>query len=334
MRVLVTGGTGFIGSHTALQLIEAGQHVEIVDSLANSKASVIDRIEEISGFRPKLHVFDLRDETRLDDLVADVQFEAVMHFAGLKAVAESVAKPLEYWDANVGGSTTLLRVLQRHHVRNLVFSSSCTVYGDPDAVPVSETTPLKPAANPYGATKATIERILEDLHGADGSWNIAILRYFNPVGAHESGLIGEDPNDVPNNLMPFICRVASEREPALRVFGSDYPTRDGTGVRDYIHVADLAAGHLSALDSIRHQGGLHVWNLGTGQGTTVLEMVAAFERATGVNVPHTLVARRPGDIAETWADPTKANRELGWSTAKTIEDMCADAWRFQVTAAG
>lgn len=331
MRILVTGGTGYIGSHTAVQLIEAGHDVEIVDSLTNSKASVVDRIGEITGMTPALHVFDLRQADRTDELIAGGEFDAVMHFAGLKAVGESVEKPLEYWDANVGGSTTLLRSLQRHDVRNFVFSSSCTVYGDPETVPVTEATPLQPATNAYGATKATIERILTDVHVADPTWNIALLRYFNPVGAHQSGTIGEDPNDIPNNLMPYICQVAAEKEPELRVFGDDYPTRDGTGIRDYIHVVDLAAGHLAALDFLGEAGGIHAWNLGSGSGTTVLEMVAAFERATGVRVPYRITARRPGDIAATWADPSKANRELGWSTVKTVEDMCEDAWRWQTS---
>ena len=333
MRILVTGGTGYVGSHTAVQLIAAGHEVEIVDSLANSKASVSDRIGSISGMAPPLHVFDLRDEGRVDALIAHGRFDAVMHFAGLKAVGESVAKPLEYWDANVGGSTSLLGALQRHGVRSFVFSSSCTVYGDPETVPVTEATPLQPATNPYGATKATIERILTDVHRSDPTWSIGLLRYFNPVGAHESGTIGEDPNDIPNNLMPYICQVAAEREPELRVFGNDYPTRDGTGIRDYIHVEDLAAGHLAALDFLDRSGGIHVWNLGSGSGTTVLEMVAAFERATGVRVPYRVTGRRAGDIAATWADPSKANHELGWATSRSIEDMCADAWRWQTSGA-
>lgn len=333
MKILVTGGTGYIGSHTAVELIGTGHEVSIVDSLVNSKASVARRLEEISGLEPPLHVFDLRDESRLEDLVATGGFDAVMHFAGLKAVGESVEKPLEYWSANVGGTTTLLGVLQRHGVRNFVFSSSCTVYGDPAAVPVTEATPLQPATNPYGATKATIERILGDLHASDPSWNVALLRYFNPVGAHASGLIGEDPNDIPNNLMPFITQVAAEQLPVLRVFGDDYPTRDGTGIRDYIHVVDLARGHLAALDFLGEHGGLHVWNLGSGAGTSVLELVTAFEAATGIKVPFEIAGRRPGDIAETWADPTKANAELGWATQKSIEDACADSWRWQTTGA-
>lgn len=334
MRILVTGGAGFIGSHTVVELILAGHSVEIVDDLSNAKRTVMDRIERITGLRPPLHVVDIRDEPGLDQVIAGRGFEAAVHFAGLKAVGESVEKPLDYYDVNVGGSATLLRVLQRHGVRRFVFSSSCTVYGEPDRVPVTEEMPIKPATNPYGRTKQIIEQMLQDVHGSDGSWSVALLRYFNPVGAHPSGLIGEDPNDVPNNLMPYITQVAAERIPELRVFGDDYPTRDGTGVRDYIHVVDLAAGHVAALDAISEGGGVRVWNLGTGAGTSVLELVHAFERATGVKVPYRIVGRRPGDVAETWSDPSKAERELGWSSRRGIEEMCADAWRWQQFALG
>jgi UDP-glucose 4-epimerase len=329
MRVLVTGGTGFIGSHTAVELIEAGHEVVVVDNLINSKRSVVDRVAQITGTAPELHEADIRDEAALERIVRDGGFEAIVHFAGLKAVGESVQRPLDYWDANVGGSTTLFQVLDRHDVRTVVFSSSATVYGDPDEVPVTEDMPIKPATNPYGGTKQVIEQILTDLHAADARWNVALLRYFNPVGAHQSGLIGEDPNDIPNNLMPIVAQVAAGRLPVVRVFGTDYPTRDGSGVRDYIHVVDLAEGHLAALDRLAAVPGRHVWNLGTGAGTTVLEVIGAFGKATGIDLPYRLADRRPGDVAETWADVTKAERELGWKAARGIDEMCADTWRWQ-----
>jgi UDP-glucose 4-epimerase len=329
MRVLVTGGTGFIGSHTVVELIGSGHEVVIVDSLINSKQSVLDRIAQITGTRPELHIADIRDEAALDLIVASGGFEAVVHFAGLKAVGESVARPLDYWDANVGGSTTLFRVLERHGVRTVVFSSSATVYGDPDEVPVREDMPTKPPTNPYGATKQAIEQILTDLHTADNRWNVALLRYFNPVGAHPSGLIGEDPNDLPNNLMPIVAQVAAGKLPEVPVFGTDYPTPDGSGVRDYIHVVDLADGHLAALDRLAESPGRHAWNLGTGSGTSVLELIESFVRATGRAVPRRLTDRRPGDVAETWADVGKAERELGWRARRSVDEMCADTWRWQ-----
>lgn len=329
MRVLVTGGTGFIGSHAAVVLIEAGHEVVIVDSLINSKRSVIDRIADITGTVPLLHVADIRDEAALELIVASGGFDSVIHFAGLKAVGESVTRPLDYWDANVGGSTTLFRVLDRHGVRTVVFSSSATVYGDPDEVPVREDTPTKPATNPYGATKQVIEQIITDLHKSDERWNVALLRYFNPVGAHHSGLIGEDPNDLPNNLMPIVAQVAAGRLPEVPVFGTDYPTPDGSGVRDYIHVVDLAEGHLAALDRLAAAPGHHVWNLGTGSGTSVLGIIDSFSRATGIDIPRRLTGRRPGDVAETWADVGKAQRELGWQARRGIDEMCVDTWRWQ-----
>lgn len=329
MRVLVTGGTGFIGSHTVVELIEAGHQVVIVDNLVNSKRSVVDRVAEIAGTAPKLHVADIRDEAVLDRIVGGGQFEAVIHFAGLKAVGESVQRPLDYWDANVGGSTTLFRVLDRHDVRTVVFSSSATVYGDPDEVPVREDMPTKPATNPYGGTKQVIEQILTDLHTSDPRWNVALLRYFNPVGAHQSGLIGEDPNDIPNNLMPIVAQVAGGKLSEVSVYGTDYPTPDGSGVRDYIHVVDLAEGHLAALDRLAVAPGRHVWNLGTGSGTSVVEVIAAFARATGIDIPHRAAERRPGDVAETWADVSKAQQELGWRAERKIDEMCADTWRWQ-----
>jgi UDP-glucose 4-epimerase len=329
MHILVTGGAGYIGSHTVVELIGAGHNVVILDSLVNAKASVIDRLEQITGTRPPLVVADIRDEDAVEECIAGAGFDAVIHFAGLKAVGESVTKPLEYWDANVAGTTTLLRVLDRHDVRTLVFSSSATVYGDPDTVPVTEDMPTKPATNPYGGTKQVIELILTDLHHADPRWNVALLRYFNPAGAHASGFIGEDPNDIPNNLMPYVSQVAAGKLDELKIFGGDYPTPDGTGVRDYIHVVDLALGHLAALARLEGAPGLHTWNLGTGTGTSVLEVVKAFETASGIPIPYRIDARRSGDIAQTWADPHKAERELGWTASRTIQDMCADSWRWQ-----
>ena len=329
MRVLVTGGTGFIGSHTVVELIETGHQVAIVDNLVNSKRSVIDRVSQITGTAPEFHKADIRDEAALERIVGEGGFEAVIHFAGLKAVGESVRRPLDYWDANVGGSTTLFRVLDRHDVRTVVFSSSATVYGDPDEVPVTEDMPTKPATNPYGGTKQVIEQILTDLHTSDPRWNVALLRYFNPVGAHESGLIGEDPNDLPNNLMPIVAQVAAGKLPEVNVYGTDYPTPDGSGVRDYIHVVDLAEGHLAALDRIAADSGRHVWNLGTGTGTSVLEVIAAFSSATGMDISTHPTERRLGDVAETWADVTRAERDLGWRAGRGIDEMCADTWRWQ-----
>jgi UDP-glucose 4-epimerase len=333
MRVLVTGGTGYIGSHTVVELVSEGHEVVVVDSLVNSKRSVLGRIGRITGLVPEFVQVDIRDEEGLDGVMA-TGFDAVVHFAGLKAVGESVAHPLEYYDANVAGSTTLFRVMARHGVRTVVFSSSATVYGDPAVVPVTEETPTRPPTNPYGWTKLMIEQILIDTQRAAPDWNVALLRYFNPVGAHPSGLIGEDPNDIPNNLMPYISQVAAEKLPLLRVFGDDYPTPDGTGVRDYIHVVDLARGHLAALDHLERAPGLHIWNLGTGRGISVLELVAAFERATSVRVPREVVGRRPGDVAETWAEVSKAERELGWRATLDVDAMCADSWRWQQYSLG
>ncbi len=327
--ILVTGGAGYIGSHTVVDLLGAGFDVFVVDNLCNSRASVLDRIERIAGRMPGFVQMDLRDRTGLRQLFADHRFDAVIHFAGLKAVGESVAQPLSYYDNNVGGSMVLLNVMAEAGVKTLVFSSSATVYGDPRTVPIREDFPLS-ATNPYGRSKLMIEDILRDMARSEPSWRIALLRYFNPVGAHSSGLIGEDPNGIPNNLMPFVAQVAAGRLPELSVFGSDYPTPDGTGVRDYIHVVDLAQGHLAALRALTdHPAGVLTVNLGTGRGYSVLEMVRAFEKASGRPVPYRLVDRRPGDVAACYADPSKAAELLGWRAQRGIDEMCADTWRWQ-----
>lgn len=329
MRILVTGGAGFIGSHTVVELVQDGHDPVVVDTFANAKRSVIDRLERITGYRVPVHEVDVRDARALDSVFAVDHFDGVIHFAGLKAVGESVEQPIDYWDVNVGGSITLLDAMRRHGVDRLLFSSSATVYGEPDELPMRETSPTTPPTNPYGRTKATVEQVLNDVAVAEPGWGLASLRYFNPVGAHESGIIGEDPSDIPNNLVPYIARVATEQLPKLSVFGGDWDTPDGTGVRDYIHVVDLARGHLAAMRYLVDHGGHHVWNLGTGRGTSVLEMVAAFRAASGQAIPYEIVDRRPGDIAASWADPSKANHELDWHAEFDVERMCADAWRWQ-----
>ena len=326
--ILVTGGTGYIGSHTVVELLNAGHDVLILDNLCNSKRSVVDRIEKIAGRRPDFIEGDIRDRAALQRLFAANRIAAVIHFAGLKAVGESIEKPQRYYDNNVGGSTVLLECMTEAGVRQMVFSSSATVYGDPASVPISEDAPLS-ATNPYGESKLMIENMLRDAQRADAAWHIALLRYFNPVGAHASGLIGEDPNGIPNNLMPFVAQVAVGKLKELSVFGSDYPTPDGTGVRDYIHVVDLARGHLAALKTIARTPGLVTVNLGTGQGYSVLEMVRAFEAASGRSVPYKQVARRSGDIASCYADPAYALKTLGWRAEFGINEMCRDAWRWQ-----
>jgi UDP-glucose 4-epimerase len=328
---LVTGGTGYIGSHAAVELLSVGHDVFIVDNLSNSKPSVLERIARIAGRRPGFAQIDVRDRAGLRRLFAERRFDAVIHFAGLKAVGESVAKPLAYYDNNVSGSVALFDCMGEAGVKTIVFSSSATVYGDPASVPVREDFPLA-ATNPYGRCKLMIEEILRDLQKADPAWRVALLRYFNPAGAHASGMIGEDPDGVPNNLMPYIAQVAVGRLPELPVFGGDYPTPDGTGVRDFVHVVDLARGHLAALDALRQPGVLTV-NLGTGRGYSVLEMVRAFAVASGKPVPYRIVARRPGDIARCYADPALARRLLGWQTQFGLEAMCADTWRWQRWAA-
>ncbi len=329
MRVLVTGGTGYIGSHTVIQLLEAGHEVVVVDSYVNSKPTVAARIEAVTGRPLEVHAFDLCDEARTEALFAEHSIDAVIHFAGLKAVGESVAKPIEYYANNLGSTFSLLRAMQRHGVRTLVFSSSATVYGENPTNPKTEDLPTS-ATNPYGWTKVMQEQILRDLAVSDPSWRIALLRYFNPVGAHPSGTLGEDPQGIPNNLVPYIAQVAVGRRDHLVVYGDDYPTADGTAERDYIHVLDLASGHLAALNRLTDSGEpLNTWNLGTGQATSVLEMLAAFSKAAGRDLPYAIGPRRPGDAASTYADPARAKAELGWEATRTVEEMCADTWRWQ-----
>lgn len=333
MRILLTGGAGYIGSHTAVALAKAGHEVVCFDNLSNSKPEVIERLEAITGQTIPLVVADIRDRVALEQVMRGQGIEAVMHFAGLKAVGESVSKPLTYYDNNVNGTLSLIEAMAACDVKVLVFSSSATVYGEPKYLPIDEAHPTA-ATNPYGRTKLMIEEMLGDIAAADPDWRIAVLRYFNPVGAHESGLIGEDPSGIPNNLMPFISRVAAGRLAKLPVFGNDYDTPDGTGVRDYIHVTDLAIGHVAALDAISAgTDSIATWNLGTGQGYSVLEMIHAFERINGVSVPHQTVDRRPGDVASCYASPRKAKAELGWEAALGLDDMCASTWCHERTRA-
>ncbi|HWH75581.1 MAG TPA: UDP-glucose 4-epimerase GalE [Methylibium sp.] len=326
--ILVTGGTGFIGSHTCVALAAAGHEFLILDNLSNSRADVLERLTPLCGKRPAFVEGDVRDADLLDRVFTGHRIRAVIHFAALKAVGESVAQPLAYYDNNVGGTLKLLEAMRRAGVRTLVFSSSATVYGDPASVPIREDFPLT-ATNPYGWTKLMMEQMLADLAAAEADWRIARLRYFNPVGAHESGRIGEDPSGVPNNLLPYVAQVAVGQRPELQVFGGDWPTVDGTGVRDYIHVMDLAEGHVAALDRLAREPGLLTVNLGTGRGVSVLEMVRAFEAASGRPVPYRIVGRRAGDVAACWADPALAERLLGWRTKRDLAQMCDDAWRWQ-----
>ena len=328
MKVLVTGGVGYIGSHTCVELLEAGHEIVVIDNLSNSKLEALELVKEITGKDLIFYKIDILDIDGLREVFSQHSFDVVIHFAGLKAVGESVEKPLLYYRNNVSGSISLFEVMQEYNVKNIVFSSSATVYGDPQTVPIKEDFPLFPA-NPYGQTKLEIEQILKDLYDSDNSWNIVLLRYFNPVGAHASGKIGEDPNGIPNNLFPFISQVAIEKLQELSVFGDDYPTDDGTGVRDYIHVVDLAKGHLKALKKITQKAGLTTYNLGTGKGYSVLEIVQAFENASNKKVPYKIAERRSGDIAVCFADSALAQKELGWSAEKGIADMCVDAWRWQ-----
>ncbi|MEE3851526.1 UDP-glucose 4-epimerase GalE [Gordonia sp. LSe1-13] len=329
MRVLVSGGAGYIGSHTVIHLVEAGHDVVVVDDFSNAKPTVIGRLEALTGTSIPVHAIDLADVDKTEHLFAHEQIDAVIHFAGFKAVGESVSKPLDYYQNNLGSTFALLRAMGRHDVRTLVFSSSATVYGAEPKLPMTEDLPTS-ATNPYGWTKVMIEQVLRDVAASDDRWRIAALRYFNPVGAHASGDIGEDPSGIPNNLMPFVAQVAVGRREKLSVFGDDYDTVDGTGVRDYIHVDDLAAGHVAALDTVSAgKDPMSVWNLGTGQGVSVLEVIKAFERASGRSIPYEIAPRRAGDIAASYADPSRANADLGWRATKTIDDMCADTWRWQ-----
>lgn len=329
MDVLITGGMGYIGSHTCVQMIAAGMTPIMVDNLCNAKAEVLNRIEALTGVRPAFYQGDIRDEAFLDSVFAKHDVQAVIHFAGLKAVGESVSKPIEYYDNNVNGTLVLVRSMRNAGVKSLVFSSSATVYGDPQTVPITETSPTGATTNPYGRSKYMVEQYLSDLVIAEPEWSITLLRYFNPVGAHPSGTMGEDPQGIPNNLMPFIAQVAVGRREKLAVFGNDYATPDGTGVRDYIHVMDLADGHIAALQVVGTQAGLHIYNLGTGKGSSVLDMVNAFSQACGKAVPYEICPRRPGDIAECWASTEKAQRELGWQAKLSLADMTADTWRWQ-----
>lgn len=326
MNILVTGGAGYIGSHTCVELLNNNHSVIIVDNLINSKIETIDKIKQISNKEVIFYQIDVTDEQAVESIFSSHKINGVIHFAGLKAVGESVEKPLQYYYNNIVSTMVLAKTCIKHNVDKFVFSSSATVYGE-NKVPFVETMDLLPTTNPYGETKAMSERILSDVAKANPNFSVSLLRYFNPVGAHESGLIGEAPNGIPNNLMPYITQVAKGKLKQLRVFGNDYPTVDGTGVRDYIHVVDLAEGHVSAIEKLTE--GVHIYNLGTGQGTSVLQLVQAFEEANGIKVPYEIVNRRPGDIAECYADASKAERELGWKTKRGIREMCSDAWRFE-----
>jgi UDP-glucose 4-epimerase len=328
MNILVTGGLGYIGSHTCAELLNAGYSIIVLDNLSNSKVEVKDKIQKITGKHFKLYIGDIRDRAVLNIIFKENKIDAAVHFAGLKAVGESVEKPLLYYHNNVTGTLTLCEVMSEHNCRRIVFSSSATVYGCPASVPITEDFPLS-TTNPYGSTKLMIENILRDLYASDKRWSIELLRYFNPIGAHESGLIGDDPNGIPNNLMPYITRVAKGKLPCLGVFGNDYPTHDGTGVRDYIHVVDLAVGHLRAIEHCIDKTGVFTFNLGTGKGYSVLDVVHAFERVNNIKINYEIKPRRAGDIAECYADPTKAKNELNWEAKFDIDRMCKDAWNFQ-----
>lgn len=329
MKILLTGGAGFIGSHTIVELDNAGYEVVVVDNFVNSKKESLERVAQIIGKQVPYYKADIRDREALEAVFSEHQFDAVIHFAGLKAVGESVAKPLEYYENNMSGTFVLLDVMRTHGCKNIIFSSSATVYGDPAIIPITEECPKGQCTNPYGQTKSMLEEVLKDVQRADTEWNVVLLRYFNPIGAHASGLIGENPNGIPNNLMPYITQTAIGIRKELGVFGNDYDTPDGTGVRDYIHVVDLALGHVAALKAIERKCGLAVYNLGTGHGYSVLDVVKAFEKANGLHVPYKIMPRRPGDIATCYCDPSKAKQELGWEAKYGIEDMCRDSWRFQ-----
>ena len=329
MKILVTGGAGYIGSHTCVELLNSGYEVVILDNLCNSSETAVERIEQITGKTLKFYRGDLLDKPFVERVFEQETIDAVIHFAGLKAVGESVAKPLEYYHNNITGTLILCDVMRQHDCKTIVFSSSATVYGDPAFVPITEECPKGQITNPYGQTKSMLEQVLTDLHIGDTRWNVMLLRYFNPIGAHASGLIGEDPKGIPNNLVPYIAQVAVGKLAKLGVFGNDYDTPDGTGVRDYIHVVDLAVGHVKALEKLQKSSGVFIYNLGTGNGYSVLEVVKAFEKACGKEIPYEIKPRRPGDIAACYADPSKAERELGWKARYGIEEMCADSWRWQ-----
>ena len=329
MAILLPGGAGYIGSHTAVELLNAGKEIVIIDNFSNSKPEVLDKIKQITGKDFKFYEMDYSNKEELNKVFTENKIDAVLNFAGYKAVGESVKKPIEYYINNISGALVLLDVMRAHNCKKFIFSSSATVYGDPATVPITEEFPTGGTTNPYGTTKLFIEQILKDIYNSDNSWDICILRYFNPVGAHESGLIGEEPQGIPNNLMPYVARVAAGILPELSVFGNDYDTPDGTGVRDYIHVVDLAKGHVKALEKLdKEHEGLFIYNLGTGTGYSVLDMVKAFEKATGKEVKYKIAPRRPGDIAKCYADPAKAKIELGWVAEKNLDDMCKDSWHY------
>ena len=329
MSILVTGGAGYIGSHTVVELSNAGYEAVVVDNLSNSSKESLKRVEELTGKKIRFYEADIRDRKAMDKIFEENKIDSVIHFAGLKAVGESTQKPVEYYDNNISGTLTLVQSMRDHGVKNIVFSSSATVYGSPAFVPITEECPKGVCTNPYGWTKSMLEQILTDIQKADNEWNVILLRYFNPIGAHKSGLIGENPNGIPNNLMPYITQVAVGKLDHLNVFGNDYKTHDGTGVRDYIHVVDLALGHVKAIEKLKENPGTKIYNLGTGIGYSVLDIVNAFEKATGVKVPYVIGPRRPGDIDECYSDATKAKNELGWQAQYGIEDMCRDSWNWQ-----
>ena len=330
MKILVTGGTGYIGSHTVVELMKEGHDVVIVDNLFNSKIETLDKIEKIIGKRPDFYEIDCCDFDKLEKVFQEHQIEGAIHFAGYKAVGESVQKPMEYYQNNILSTLVLCQLLKKYDCKNIIFSSSATVYGNPHTVPIQEDFPLGPTTNPYGSTKLMIENILRDIYVSDNNWHIVLLRYFNPIGAHESGLLGEDPNGIPNNLVPYIAKVAVGELECLGVFGDDYDTPDGTGVRDYIHVVDLAKGHVKALKKLTDKSDVYTYNLGTGHGYSVLDIVKAYEKANGLHIPYVIKERRAGDIATCYADSTKAKEELGWEATKTLEDMCKDSYHFMI----
>lgn len=329
MAILVTGGAGYIGSHTVIELQNAGYEAVVVDNLCNSSVEALRRVEKITGRKVRFYKCDIRDREALNGIFETENIDSCIHFAGLKAVGESVQKPLEYYNNNITGSLVLFDVMRKHGCRNIVFSSSATVYGNPMLVPITEECPKGLITNPYGQTKAMLEQILTDMQKADEQWNVILLRYFNPIGAHESGMIGEDPNGIPNNLMPYITQVAVGRLPQLGVFGNDYDTPDGTCIRDYIHVVDLAAGHIRAIEKLEQNPGLAVYNLGTGRGYSVLDVIRSFEEASGIEIPFVYKERRAGDVPVLYADASKAGRELGWTAKRDLKEMCADSWRWQ-----